>query len=102
MTRNRNLSLALGSLSLATFVFSKLIFLMGITTTSVVVSAMVTASLGFAVVSLAVSIIHSFTTAMTPDTKRLVRGIQIAATLVLIISLLTGGFGSFLAPYIHF
>lgn len=102
MTRTKNLSLTLASLSLAIFVFAKLIFLMGITATSIVVSGMVTAGLGIAVVSLAVSIIHGFTLAMVPETKQLVRGLQLLATLVLIISLLTGGFGSLLAGYIHF
>ena len=97
---NRNLSLALGSFSLAVFIFAKLIFLMRIN--SMVMSALTTAGLGFAVVALIVSLVQSLTTPMSPETRRLVQGVQIAAILVLIISLLTGGFGSLLAGYIHF
>ena len=67
-----------------------------------IIQGLVTAGLGFAFISLIVSIINGFIIAMSPDTKRLVRGVQAAAILVLIISLLTGGFGSLLAGYIYF
>ena len=100
MASNKNLSLTLGSFSLAVFVFAKLIFLMQIN--SIIVSALVTAGLGFALVALIVSLIHSFTTPILPETKRMIHGVQIAAILVLIISLLTGGFGSLLAGFIRF
>ncbi|MBR3249044.1 hypothetical protein IKF89_03440 [Candidatus Saccharibacteria bacterium] len=100
MTSNKNLSLALSSFSLAIFVFAKFIFLMRIN--SIVISALITAGLGFALVALIISLVHSFTAPMSPETTRMVRGVQIAAILALIISLLTGGFGSLLAGYIHF
>jgi len=102
MTNNRNLSLSLGSFSLAVFVIAKLGFLTHVNSSSMVIQGLVTAGLGFAVISLIVSLVNSFVIAMSPETKRLVRGIQAAAILVLIISLLTGGFGSLLAGYIHF
>ena len=86
---NKDSSLALGSFSLAVFIIAKLIFLLRIV--SIVVSALVTAGLGFALVSLIISLVQSFTTPMSPDTKRMVHGVQIAAILVFIISLLTGG-----------
>lgn len=102
MTNDRNLSLSLGSFSLAVFVIAKLGFLMHVNSSSMVMQGLVTAGLGFASISLIVSLINSFVIAMPPETKRLVRGVQIASVLVLIISLLTGGFGSLLAGYIHF
>lgn len=102
MMGNRNISLSLGSFSLAVFVIAKLGFLMHINSSSIVIQGLVTAGLGFAVVSLIVSLINSLVIAMSPDTKRLVHGVQAAAILALIISLLTGGFGSLLAGYIHF
>ncbi|MBQ3293459.1 hypothetical protein IJG93_04180 [Candidatus Saccharibacteria bacterium] len=102
MTNNRNISLSLGSFSLAVFVIAKLGFLTHVNSSSMVIQGLVTAGLGFAVISLIVSLVNSFVIAMSPETKRLVRGIQAAAILVLIISLLTGGFGSLLAGYIHF
>ena len=102
MTSDRNLSLSLGSFSLAVFIVAKLGFLMRINSSSMIIQGLVTAGLGFAFISLIVSIINGFIIAMSPDTKRLVRGVQAAAILVLIISLLTGGFGSLLAGYIYF
>ena len=102
MTNDRNLSLSLGSFSLAVFVIAKLGFLMHVNSSSMVMQGLVTAGLGFALVSLTVSLVNSFVVAMSPETKRLVRGVQAAAAVVLIVSLLTGGFGSLLAGYIHF
>ena len=99
MTNNKNFSLSLGSFSLAVFVFAKLIFLMRLN--SLVISALVTAGLCFTSVALISSLIYSLITPMPPETKQTVRGIQATAILVLIISLLTGGFGSLLAGYIH-
>lgn len=100
MANNRNLSLALGSFSLAVFVFAKLSFLIGLNN-SMFMSALVTAGLVFAFITLIASLAHSFTP-VSADTKRIVRGVQAAAIIVLIVSLLTGGFGSLLASYIHF
>ena len=65
-------------------------------------SALVAAGLVFAFISLIVSLIYSFTISMSKETKRMVRGIQVVAIIVLVVSLLTGGFGSLLAGYIHF
>ena len=92
----------MGSFSLAVFVIAKLGFLTHINSTSIVMQGLVTAGLGFAFISLIVSLINSFVIAMPPETKRLVHGVQATAIVVLIISLLTGGFGSLLAGYIHF
>ena len=100
MNNNKNLSLALGSFSLAVFIVAKLIYWLRIGT--FFISALVTAGLTLAVVSLVVSLAQSFTVYMSPETKRMVRGVQVAAVLVLVVSLLTGGFGSLLAGYIHF
>ena len=101
MINNRNASLALGSFSLAVFVFAKLSFLIGLNN-SMFMSALVTAGLVFAFIALIVSLISSFVTSTPPETKRMIRGVQAIAIVVLIISLLTGGFGSLLAGYIHF
>ena len=65
------------------------------------ISAMVTTGLVVALLMLIVSLVYGFTISMSPETQRMVRIVQIAAILVLIISLLTGGFGSLLAGYIH-
>lgn len=65
------------------------------------ISAMVTAGLVVALLMLIVSLVYGFTISMSPETQRMVRIVQIAAILVFIISLLTGGFGSLLAGYIH-
>lgn len=100
MTSNKNLSLALASFSLAVFVFAKLVYLMHVG--SMFISALVTAGLSIALLMLVASLANSLTTPMSPETKRMLRSVQIAAILVFIISLLTGGFGSLLAGYIHF
>ena len=100
MRNNRNLSLTLSSFSLAVFILAKVISLMQIG--SFFISAMITAGLVSAFLSLIISLIYSFTTSMSAETGKMVHGVQIAAIIVLIVSLLTGGFGSLLAGYIHF
>jgi|GEM_PF-6797348 len=100
MTNNRNLSLALCSFSLAVFILAKLGFLLGLNG-NIFISALATVGLGFALVSLVVSLVYSFITPMSVETRKMVRGVQIASIIVLTMSLLTGGFGSLLAGYIH-
>ncbi len=95
-------SIYFSSFSLAVFVLAKLSKMLGITSLSMVTMGLVTAGLAFATISLILSFVYSFTSALSPDTRRLVEILQITAVIVVIISLLTGGFGSLLAGYIHF
>ena len=90
------------SLSLAIFVIAKLSAMLGITGLSIITTGLVTVGIVIAAISLILSFAYSLTSALTPDTRRLVECLQIATIIVVIISLMTGGFGSLLAGYIHF
>lgn len=95
-------SIYFSSFSLAIFVVAKLSAMLGITGLSIVTTGLVTIGLVFAVISLILSFVYSLTSALNPNTRHLVEGLQIATIIVIIISLLTGGFGSFFTGFIHF
>ena len=95
-------SIFFSSLSLAIFVIAKLSAMLGITGLSIVTIGLVTVGVVIAAISLILSFVYSLTSALAPDTRHLVECLQVAAIVVVIISLMTGGFGSLLAGYIHF
>ena len=98
----REVSIYLSSFSLAVFVVAKLAKMMGITGLSIITMGMVTTGIVFGALALILSFVYSISSALTPETRRMVTGLQLATVIVIIVSLLTGGFGSFLAGYIHF
>ena len=89
----KEMSVYLGSFSLALILFGEFLGLVGLTRVSLFVKMMVRAGLLFALISFVLSLAYSFTTPMPPETRKTVRVIQLITAIVAILATILFIFG---------